>query len=227
LDSYNRDRVNRPNDSGFWEWSDHKKIWVEANYEQDVIVKDASLILVAGYPRSGTTFLTFAVKKMYQDASHNIFPKHITEFIRLNLKNDICVTIRNPLEAIGSWNHLSKQLEINTELGLDADFNYYLRYYNFVDKYLDQIALMDFAKFSTDSTYITDKVYKKFNREPVVNMDAELLKKNMMDNGGRNYLPRVPSTTRQQIEDEVLEHPLYKEVLDLHDYLISKEDIHP
>ena len=185
-------------------------------------------VLVNGYPRSGNTFLEFALKTFYGNNTR-LFRSHSTVDIESNLDKKIFVVIRTPLQSIASWNHFRLQLKIHSEesLTLDADFNYYLRYYNFIEKHFEQVTLMDFAKFSKDSTYITNKVQQKFNKKPSITLDIESLQKGMILKGGANFLPRKPSTTRQQIEDEVLGHPLYKEVLDLHDHLISKDDIHP
>jgi hypothetical protein len=216
-------RVNHPNDSGFWEWDNQKNLWVETRYEKKINTKNAYQILVAGYPRSGTTFFSFAIKEMYKSGDNNFLEKHTTEYINLNLDKNVCVVIRNPLQAIASWNHFRNQLKINTDLGLDADFNFYMRYYSFVDKVTDKIALLDFAKFSKDSKYIVDKVQNRFGIEPLVKLDTEYLKSNMITRGGANHLPRKPSQIRNKIEDSVANHPMYKNVMDLYCYLISLE----
>ena len=181
---------------------------------------------VSGYPRSGNTFLNFVVRELYGSKNPYLVRSHDELDILNNLEKNVCVVIRNPLQSIASYNQFRTQLttDKNTNVTLDDDFDRYLRYYNFIDKHLDQVLLMNFAKFSKDSEYIINKINTKFNVKPLVHLDVKVLKQKMTEKGGRNHLPRKPNETRQQIENEVLEHPLYKDVLDLHDYLISKGD---
>jgi len=180
--------------------------------------------LVAGYPRSGNTFLAFAIKKFYKDDYKHILRSHSTIDVELNMGKKICVVIRNPVECIASWNHYRIQTGMHTEhnLTLDADFNYYLRFYNFIEKNLEQIALMDFAKFSNDSNYLIEKIKTKFNETPLLTLSCESLKEEMMSRGGANHLPRNFSLTRQNIENEVLEHQLYNDVVSLYQGLTIK-----
>jgi len=185
---------------------------------------------VSGYPRSGNTFFNFVVRELYGSNRPYLVRSHDELNILNNLEKNVCVVIRNPLQSIASYNQFRTQLTIRQNpnvtftVTLDDDFNRYLRYYNFIDKHLDQVSLMNFAKFSKDSDYITNKINTKFNIKPLVHLDVEVLKQKMTEKGGVNHLPRKPNDTRQQIEKEVLGHPLYKEVLDLHDHLISKGD---
>jgi hypothetical protein len=232
LDTRDSTGLDYPNDSEFWDWDADKKLWVE----RDPQIPFEQTTVVSGYPRSGNTFLAFSISELYETKDEYLIRSHSTVSIKTNLdKNkDVCVAIREPLQAISSWHHFRTQrAELNLcqdtvynkkGLTLDADFNFYIRYYSFVQEYLDKIALMNFAKFSNNSNYIMNKIFNKFNKKPVVNLSSEVLHNKLKAKGGRNFLPRPQNSVRAQIEHQVATHPLYKDVVDLYAYLTSKEE---
>jgi hypothetical protein len=180
-----------------------------------------------GYPRSGNTFLAFAFEKFYENKIKNSPRYHSTIDIKLNFNKNICVVIRDPIKCIASWNNFrtEQKVHLGKNLTLDADFNYYLRYYNFVEKNLDKVELMNFEKFSKDSNYIVNKIEKRFNIKPFITLDSESLKKELMNSGGKDFLPKELSINRQKTEEMAFNHSLYKDAKNLYDYLINKETI--
>jgi len=185
--------------------------------------RDKNTFFVGGYPRSGNTFLEFVLSKTY--GTQNVLRSHSTLDLAQNYDKDVCVVIRNPIQAIASWHQYRTQTGIHFDknLSLEADFNYYLRFYKYVQKHFDQLLLLDFSQFSCNITYIQNKIESKYHRKLSVSLDIEALKKEMIVRGGANHLPRKANTSRKQIELQVLEHPLLKDATDLYKCLINKE----
>lgn len=183
-------------------------------------------VIVAGYPRTGTTFLSFVLKEHYGSDIHNDMQTHTVVDIESNLKNPIIVTVRHPLDSISSWVDFRKLINhprLAEKLSISADVNYYIRFYSYILSALDKVILFDFNKFTTDLDYTTKKLKQIFNIEPLQILNIQTLKDKMLRYGGASNLPRKSYDKVNAIKELVIKQPRYQEAVDIYNKLLSYE----
>lgn len=183
-------------------------------------------VIVAGYPRTGTTFLSFVLKEHYGSNIHNDMQTHTIVDIEFNFNNSIIVAVRHPLDSISSWVDFRKLINhprLIDKLPISADVNYYIRFYSYVLSVLDRVVLFDFNKFTTDLDYTTKKLKQTFNIEPLQILDIQTLKDKMLRYGGASNLPRKSYDKINAIKELVIKEPRYQEAVDIYNKLLSYE----
>lgn len=187
------------------------------------IGNDSRRILIAGYPRSGTTFLHFASKKLYGSKTNYSTQTHSLRDLE-NRKNDfVCVSIRHPLEAISSWNDYRHQFSVsnpaNREIKLDGDFNYYLRFYSKLKKE----NVLSFETFTNKENAIKDFFLNCYDLQTKQEFNLKRISEEMRLKGGRNHLPRDKKINREKLRNLVQENFLYEETVFLYKHLTDTQ----
>jgi hypothetical protein len=184
-------------------------------------------IIVAGYPRTGTTFLSFMLQEYYgSDVHSGKLQTHSIVDIEFNLDKAIFVTLRNPLDCISSWANFRKLIFHpyieSVQLTLADDINYYLRFYNYIDSLNNKICIVDFDKFTNSPNYIMDKVKQTLNINPIQQIDYEQLKEKMLKLGGQNNLPTYSKDKINSIKFDLIKEDDYNKTIELYNKLLYK-----
>jgi hypothetical protein len=139
-------------------------------------------LITSGFPRSGSTYLNQALQLLYYPSEAVNNNRHTT--IAIEKSDKIMVSFRNPLDSIASWHRYpSGGL-------LEADIQYYVRFYSYVLSNLDRVVLMDFDLFTQDLEYVKTKVFENFGLTAVQEVTDAQVKEAMLNNGKEINLPR-------------------------------------
>lgn len=189
----------------------------------DRIGNDSRRILIAGYPRSGTTFLHFASKKLYGLKTNYSTQTHSLRDLQIRSQDFVCIAIRHPLEAISSWNDYRHQFGVsnpaNREIELDGDFNYYLRFYSELKKE----NVLSFETFTNKENAIKDFFLNRYDLQTKQELNLKTISEEMRLKGGRNHLPRDKKINREKLRNLVRENSLYEKTVSLYRYLTDTE----
>lgn len=174
-------------------------------------------LVITGFPRSGNNYLNYSFKSLYylNDEPNQYF--HLTSIIKS--LDHVFVPFRNPEDSISSWNYF--QLKTN----IDADIRFYIRFHTEVFNNLKKITLMDFDRFTTSLEYTKQKVKNsiglKTSEAPTVN-DIKL---SMIKDGKAKNLPSNNKEELEEIRNNLLDRPYFKECLALYNSLKATQDI--
>lgn len=139
-------------------------------------------LITSAYPRSGSTYLNQALQLLYYPSAAVNENRHTT--IAIDKSKKIIVSFRNPLGSIASWHRYpSGGL-------LEADIQYYVRFYSYVLSNLDRVVLMDFDIFTQDLEYIKSKVLENFGIATNEVVTDSQVKESMLLNNKEINLPR-------------------------------------
>ena len=170
-----------------------------------------------GFPRSGNTFLRYALKEMYPDHYFNR-PIHTVKFIEEHYDKDMAIMpIRNPKDCISSWIEFKGNL-VNKEFGpnslfydinnVDKAIKYYIRYFENVLKYKNDILFLNFDIFKNDLEYVSNKIYEAYNIKNLKTTTVDNIKKILIDGGGDTQIPRQDTRVLDSIKVNVESHLL-------------------
>ena len=168
-------------------------------------------LTTSGFPRSGNVFLNFALKELYfnEDVSEQ---SHMVLTLKENPHS--FVPIRNPEDAIASWNLAQKDLPLGSNL--DDDIKFYIRFHTYVLENIHTLNIMDFNKFSVDIEYIKNKVYSATQIEPIKNTTIEEIKSSILETGRVHNLPRDNKDELEIIKNKVIDHLQFGQCKDLY-----------
>lgn len=170
-------------------------------------------ISLVGFPRSGNTFMRYALQKFfpeYEILSHT----HTVKFLEENIDKmpTICV-IRNPLDSLASW-LIFRSNTSESYLSIDDDFNFYIRYYKSLIKNKEKILFLDFEIFKNDCNYIKNKINKHMNIKTDISFTASDIKKTMLlESHNIDNLPRNNKEELEEIKNVLFNENKYKEAL--------------
>lgn len=140
------------------------------------------LLITSGFPRSGSTYLNQALNLLYYPTKEANWNRHTV--VAIEKANKILVTFRNPIDAIASWH------KYPSNGTLEADIQFYIRFYSSVLKKLKKVVLMDFDYFTKDIEYVKEKILTNFSLESTNDVTDDEIKKIMIDNNKRINLPQ-------------------------------------
>ena len=140
------------------------------------------MLITSGFPRSGSTYLNQALNLLYYPEQEVNWNRHTV--IAIEKANRIMVTFRNPLDAIASWH---KYPSMGT---LEADIQFYIRFYSSVLKKLKKVVLMDFDYFTKDIEYVKERILTNFSLESTNDVTDDEIKKIMIENNKKINLPQ-------------------------------------
>jgi len=136
-------------------------------------------LITCAFPRSGQTFLNYALKHLYYTDEVNVNYHSVKSLI--NIEKPI-VALRNPLDCITSW------ADKNNDNLID-DINHYLRFHNAVLENKDKSVVLEFDKFTVDGNYVIDKIKKAFGVDPINAWDLDAIKSSMLEHEKEQNLP--------------------------------------
>lgn len=190
---------------------------------------DKKQIIVSGFPRSGNTFLRNLIKNSY---TNFIVPIHIHNFAYVEQnydKNYFIVPIRNPKDAIGSWDYyrdfyVEKNSHINN-FDKKSGFFYYNNFYERVLKLSDKVLILDFDKFTSDVEYVYSSIYKFYSEAPEVKITIDDIKELMILNGQNINIPQNNKESLDIYKNNVLLDNDYYKCLELYNSILKSIDI--
>lgn len=139
-------------------------------------------LITSAYPRSGSTYLNQALQLLYYPTETVNQNRHTV--VAIDKSEKIMVPFRNPIDSVASWQkYPSYGL-------LEADIQFYVRFYSYVLNNLDKIVLMDFDLFTQDLEYVKTKVFENLGLTAVQEVTDAQVKEAMLNNGKEINLPR-------------------------------------
>lgn len=128
-------------------------------YGKDLKVREDSILLVEGYPRSANSFTVGAIKQNNTGhiASHLHCIGHVKQAIDMNIP--CLILIRPPAQAVPSF------LAWNNRLGAKQLLKEYISFYTQLMPYRHLIVTAEFDEVTTDLDHIIYRLNKKFGCE--------------------------------------------------------------
>lgn len=167
-------------------------------------------LIVAGYPRSGNTYLNQAIHLLYYPNQEYRNFSHTVKAIEKNSK--VLVPVRNPIDAIASWHLFPIESTIN------QDINFYIRFHKAVIENLNKITIMDFDNFTKSISYIKDKV-SRYNLSPVQEVTDYEIKSAMIENHMEINLPRNNKEELEAVKQQLVNTPGFDQCVELYNKL--------
>ena len=162
------------------------------------------------YPRSGQTFLNYALKHLYYADEVNTNYHSVKSLLRLDKP---IVSLRNPLDCIASWSNYPSIGDLTN------DIKFYLRFHNAVWDNKDKLVIVEFEKFTVDGNYLVAKVKEAFGFDPINNWDLDAIKSSMLENGKDINLPVDNYDNINRLKEELQTIPEFQECVELYDTL--------
>lgn len=167
-----------------------------------------NLLITSGYPRSGNTYLNYALHALYYPKDAVNINRHTIAAIQKTDK--IIVPFRNPLDAIASW-HLYDLPSTQKE-----DIDFYIRFHTFVLDNLHKIILMDFDFFTVNLDYITNKISTHFETQAYNNVSSKNIKNQMLLDEKYINLPRNNKLDLQTIKNKLQQISAFDKCLEIY-----------
>jgi len=166
-------------------------------------------LVTCAFPRSGQTFLNYALKHLYYEDATNTNYHTVKSLISLEKP---IIALRNPLDCITSWS--SKGLD-----SLIDDINHYLRFHNAVLDNKHKAVILEFDKFTVDGDYVIHKIKEAFGIDPIKTWDLDAIKNSMLEQGREKNLPFGNYDNINKLKEELQAMPEFQQCLDLYDTL--------
>lgn len=165
-------------------------------------------VMIAGYPRSGNIYLSYALQLIYYPDKPWNLPRHTVSSIENNSK--VIVPFRNPLDCISSWHSFFSKESIKSHI------DFYIRFNTAVIKNMNKITLMDFDLFINDLNYIKYILSKNFGVTPVTEATDYEIKSVMIEKEKEINLPRNNKEELAQIKEQLQSTPGFDNCLELY-----------
>jgi hypothetical protein len=157
------------------------------------------ILIVSGFPRSGNTFLNFALWQMYYPAEEFNKNFHTVKAIKQN--NKVLVPVRSPFESVASWSNFVP------EEGLSESCKYYIRFHTEAKNFNDKVIFVDFNKMIDNLEYIKTLVKDNFDIDPVAETTIDALKALMVEKDRDWNLPQNNQVKLDAIKTTLLSVP--------------------
>lgn len=208
-------------DSGKWIFLDNTKKWIEEDPDDYFWenVDSLNIIILAGFPRSGNTFLLYSLKEMYPDYT---FVSHDHTTISIKKYSGvypIISPIRNPIDSISSLNYFTKWMKEDFGAqknisSIEEDTQYYIRYYKNLFEYKEHILFLDFEIFKNNLKYVSNEIKNKYSIDSYRITDVENVKEKMSkDDPNLKNLPNKNVLKIEELKSKVLENPNIKRAI--------------
>jgi hypothetical protein len=152
-----------------------------------------NILITSGFPRSGNTFLNFALWQMYYPTEEFNKNFHTVKAIKQN--NKVLVPIRNPFGSIASWNNF-----LGDQEELSESCKYYIRFYTEAKALGNKVIFVDFDKMITDLDYIKSLVKDNFDIDSVAETTIDAVKALMVEKAHDWNLPQNNQTELDAIK---------------------------
>jgi hypothetical protein len=168
------------------------------------------VLVTSAYPRSGQTFLNYALKHLYYEDAANTNYHTVKSLVGLNKP---IISIRNPLDCIASWSNYP------SGGSLIDDIKFYLRFHNAVLENKDKSVILEFEKFTVDSNYLISKIKDAFDIDPINSWDLNAIKSSMLENQKDINLPVSNYDNINRLKEELQLIPEFQDCIELYNTL--------
>jgi hypothetical protein len=158
-----------------------------------------NILITSGFPRSGSTFLNFALWQMYYPTEEFNKNFHTVKAIKQNDK--VLIPIRTPFGSVASWSNFIPDEE------LSESCKYYTRFYTEAKNLGDKVIFVDFDKMIADLEYIKTLVKDNFGIDPVAETTIDAVKALMVENAHEWNLPQNNQAELDAIKAALLSVP--------------------
>lgn len=163
------------------------------------------------FPRSGNTFLNYALRLMYYPEDKLIMFYHTEKSV--DKFDKFLVPLRNPLDAIASWSIYSDLYKGSTE----DHINFYIRLNTKILNNKHKSVVLDFERFTQDLSYLEDTIKNNFGYSVKSKTSIEEIKSLIKDELGDNWTPRDNKTELSKAKEIIESNKLYVKALNLYD----------
>jgi len=174
------------------------------------------LLVTSSFPRSGNTFLNYALRNIYYPNQNPNINYHTV--VALSKFNKVIIPLRNPLDCISSWNYYPSGHT------LENDIKFYLRFFNAVFE-ADNVIIADFDKFTINLEYIKQLVISNFGSILSHETSIDKIKTSMKSD---NKLLNLPDDNRAEtinkIKEKLVDMPAFSNCLKLYNELITTKE---
>jgi len=165
------------------------------------------ILNTCAYPRSGQTFLNYALKHLYYTDEVNTNYHSVKSLLRLDKP---IVSIRNPLDCIASWsNYPSRGTLID-------DIKFYIRFYSAVLENKNKLVIVKFEEFTVNGNYLVSRMKQEFDIDPINTWDLDAIKSSMLENGKDINLPVDNYDNINRLKQELQDMPEFQECVKLY-----------
>jgi hypothetical protein len=169
---------------------------------------------VCGFPRSGNVFLSYLLREVYYPQLSTSMPYHFED--TFDKFNRLIVPVRNPLEAIASFNNFLLPHSIQDDINL---------YININTKALNSVntIFVNFDQFTSDVAYVKNIIKNNFNIEPMADPTIESIKQSIIDGNHEIHLPNPERYEAIESTKLVLSNmPEFQDCVNIYNTLISR-----
>jgi hypothetical protein len=183
-------------------------------------------LITVGYPRSGNTFLSYALRAMYfpsEEINKNIHSP--IELLNFNRELTI-MPFRNPVDSIASWvNHGRNNMgdRNNSNLSIDSAIILYESMTRSAAASIERVVLFDFVEFTKNLSYIKNKIETYFNIISEVTLTIQDIIDEMVGLNKTFYIPN--ETILDEIKEQVLESERYSSVLEAYSIMVEAHEL--
>lgn len=135
---------------------------------------------VCGFPRSGNVFLSYLLREVYYPQLSTSMPYHLED--TFDKFDKLIVPLRNPLDAIASFNNFLLPHNI------EDDISFYI---NINTKALNSVntIFVNFDQFTSDVGYVKNIIKNNFNIDPMADPTVENIKQSILKEDHGIHLP--------------------------------------
>jgi len=166
------------------------------------------MIYIAGYPRSGNTFVEVILNRVFKGvvvSSHD----HSVTYLLNRIGYNLVVPVRNPLDSISSWITFRKHEGILVTI--ENCINNYIEYLDSVYKNINKICVLNFDKFKEDISYVTNKVSEYYGNIIDKNITMDKIDNEMKNHYEMFFRGRTLAKATDKLKNEILNHRNYKD----------------
>jgi len=170
-------------------------------------------IPTVAYPRSGNTFLDYALRLMYYPEDKLIMFYHTEKSV--DKFNKFLVPLRNPLDAIASWSIYSDLYKGSTE----DHINFYIRLNAKILNNKHKSVILDFEKFTQDLSYLENVIKNNFGYSVKSKTSIEDIKSLIKEELGDNWTPRNNKIELNKTKEIIESNQLYTKAFNFYNNL--------
>ena len=174
-------------------------------------------IIVAGFFRTGNTFIETCINAMYKDNKCISVHDHSVKYLSKQIEQGkyIVSPVRKPLDSISSFYEFKKFLNKKDEKEkISMDIKFYTRYMNFLYD--------NFDIFTKNVEYTSNSIYKKFQIQKTNDIDLDLINQYMEKNKSMFFNKRDVFLPSDEIKKDILNTEEIKYAMDIYNKLKNK-----
>lgn len=169
---------------------------------------------VCGFPRSGNVFLSYLLREVYYPRVNTSMPYHSED--AFDKFNNLIVPVRNPIDAIASFNNFILPHNIQDDINLYISIN--TKALNSLDS-----IFLNFNQFTSDVEYVKGIIKNNFNLDPMNNPTIEDIKQSILKEDHEIHLPNPERYEAIESTKLVLSNmPEFQDCVNIYNTLMSR-----